>query len=228
MHRAATKAKGNISSVFAHLGASHQSLDPRFVELKRQIAPKDPAVLKNAFDRVLRALDTESNEIQRRGSGVIPEVTMDDIKLNGGKIPEKLVPEVHKRGAIVIRNIVDRAEAKAWKDQIQEYIQKHPGIAGFPEENPQVWELYWTKAQVAARSHTNFNAAAIALNSLWHAHPDTPVDLTKNLTYCDRLRIRQPDDGEFKLAGHIDGGSLERKHRTLKSRARAWTHTCAC
>ncbi|KAI8137683.1 DUF1479 domain protein [Fennellomyces sp. T-0311] len=210
MIRSVNKAKGNISSVFAHLGASKQELDPRFLELKRQIAPKNADLLRKAFDRLLDTFEKEAQEIRQHGSSIIPEVTMEDIRGNGGRLPEKIVPEIKKRGTVVIRNIVDRALAAEYKASIQEYINNHPGIVGFPEDNPQVWEVYWSKAQVAARSHPNFNEAAVALNHVWHGDKNAPIDLSKNLVYCDRMRIRQPSDGTFKLAGHIDGGSLER------------------
>lgn len=49
-----------------------------------------------------------------------------------------------------------------------------------------------------------------ALNNLWSAKPETPIDFDKIVTYCDRLRIRQPGDTSFKLGEHIDGGSVER------------------
>jgi len=49
-----------------------------------------------------------------------------------------------------------------------------------------------------------------AMNSLWHAEPETLIDLSVNLTYCDRLRVRKPGDTSFALAEHMDGGSVER------------------
>ncbi|CDS03655.1 hypothetical protein LRAMOSA01057 [Lichtheimia ramosa] len=213
MHRSVNKAKGNISSVFAHLGASKQKLEPRFQELKHQIAPANPDILRRAFDRLLETFEKENAEIRRRGADVIPQVAFQDIKANGGRLPTKLLSEIRKRGAVVVRNVVDRQEAAEYKASIQEYIQRHrPYLTGFPEDNPQVWELYWTKAQAKARGHPNFNTTAIALNHLWHTNgnQDVPIDLTKNITYCDRLRIREPSDGQFQLQGHLDGGSLER------------------
>lgn len=214
MHRSVNKAKGNISSVFAHLGASKQKLEPRFQELKHQIAPANPEVLRRAFDRLLESFEKENAEIRRRGADVIPRVSFEDIKANGGRMPSKLIPEIQKRGAVVVRNVVDRAVAAEYKASIQEYIQRHrEHLNGFPEDNPQVWELYWTKAQTKARGHPHFNTTAIALNHLWHTNgnKNVPIDFTKNITYCDRLRIREPSDGQFQLQGHLDGGSLERK-----------------
>ncbi|CAO3589286.1 unnamed protein product [Absidia cylindrospora] len=206
-----SKAKGNISSVFASLGASKSSLDPRFVTLKEDITPEDPDVLQASFDRLLATFEEEKQEIKQKGSAVVPEIHIDAIKNNGGSLPEDIAACVKKRGALVVRGLIDRKEAQDYKTQIKAYINDHRDkMIGYPEENPQVWELYWTKAQVAARANENFAIASLALNKLWYAHPDTPVDLTKPLTYCDRLRIREPGDSNFALAEHVDGGSLER------------------
>lgn len=208
-----SKAKGNISSVFASLGASKPSLEPRFVTLKEDIAPKDPVVLQAAFDRLLATFEKEKQEIQHKGSVVVPEIHIDDIKNNGGNLPDTVAAIVKKRGALVVRGLMERQEAMDYKAQIKTYINDHRDkMIGYPEDNPQVWELYWTKAQVAARANENFAIASLALNKLWHAHPEVAVDLTKPLTYCDRLRIREPGDSNFALAEHVDGGSLERKY----------------
>jgi hypothetical protein len=48
------------------------------------------------------------------------------------------------------------------------------------------------------------------MNCLWHATDDTAIDLTKNVTYCDRLSLRMPQDTSFTLDEHVDGGSVER------------------
>lgn len=84
-------------------------------------------------------------------------------------------------------------------------------------DDPQVWELYWTKGQVTARSHPNFVAVSNALNKIWHASDETAIDLSTNVTYCDRLRIRQPGDTSFALGEHVDGGSVERKLKHIET-----------
>ncbi|KAI8139285.1 hypothetical protein BJV82DRAFT_627891 [Fennellomyces sp. T-0311] len=207
-----TKAQqGDLSSVFVHLGAKPPALEPRFIQLKREIAPADPSVLQAAYERVVAALRKESLEIRQLGSSIIPEISLDRIVENGGVLPDDIAAQVKRRGVLVVRNVIDESTAKQYKQQILDCIDAYRDtIVGFPAENPQAWELYWTKAQVAARSHPNFTKAALALNRLWHATPDTVVDLQHNLTYCDRLRIRQPGDIKFSLGGHLDGGSVER------------------
>ncbi|KAI8078763.1 uncharacterized protein BX664DRAFT_303559 [Halteromyces radiatus] len=204
------KAKGNISSVFAHLGASTTKLDPRFVTLKKDIC-KTTDVLQASYDRLISKFEEEKKEIQAKGSSVIPEIHINDIKNNGGRLPDAVAALVKKRGCLVVRGLLDRTVAMQYKADIKQYIDNNRDVmVGYPQDQPQVWELYWTKAQAAARAHPHFDIATLAINQLWHGHPDTPIDLSKNLTYCDRLRIRVPGDENFALAEHVDGGSLER------------------
>jgi len=49
------------------------------------------------------------------------------------------------------------------------------------------------------------------MTTLWHSsNRSTPISFRVPLTYCDRLRIRQPGDARFALGPHQDGGSVER------------------
>lgn len=82
----------------------------------------------------------------------------------------------------------------------------------FPPHDPQVYELYWSSAQVKARSHPALlDVQRQLMSSLWHmSSPTSHISLTEPLTYADRLRIRQPGDANFALGPHIDGGSVER------------------
>jgi hypothetical protein len=73
--------------------------------------------------------------------------------------------------------------------------------------------MIWNQGQVTARSHPNFMEVSAALNKIWHASEDTAIDLSTNVTYCDRLRLREPGDKSFALGEHVDGGSVERKYR---------------
>jgi hypothetical protein len=207
----ATKPKGDISSVFGHLGGKENTLDAKFLDLKKELAAKDPKAFTESYNRLLASFEKESKMIQEKGSDIIPQITLGDIIKADGKFPEHMLPEIRKRGCVVIRNVIDQEEAKGYKKQIQSYIKRNNNqITGFPANDPQVYEVYWTESQIKARSHPNFDTATLALNSLWHATDDTVIDLSKNLAYCDRLRIRRGGDSSFALQEHIDSGSLER------------------
>ncbi|KAI8877328.1 DUF1479-domain-containing protein [Backusella circina FSU 941] len=203
------KPKGNISSVFGHLGAKENTLDPSLLSLKKEIAPKDPSILDDAYSRVVTSFEAEKSVILEKGPSIIPQVEFKD--LADAKFPKHMVDEIRKRGCVVVRNVYDQEEARSYKNDIESYIkQNKEAITGFPEQNPQVFELYWSRPQVKARSHKNFTKVTVALNHLWHATDDTIIDLSKNLVYCDRLRIRSAGDASFALQEHIDSGSLER------------------
>ncbi|CEP09221.1 hypothetical protein [Parasitella parasitica] len=124
--------------------------------------------------------------------------------------PSNVEAEIRNRGCVVIGNVVPEQEARDYKEQIKYYIKNHAGqIAGFPKSDPQGWEVYWSQSQVAARSHHRFEAATLALNQLWHAEDDTVLDLTMNLGYCDRLRIRWRDPEYRKCYTDIFNGNWE-------------------
>jgi hypothetical protein len=84
-------------------------------------------------------------------------------------------------------------------------------MGAFPKENPCVFELYWSPAQIKARAHQNLLKAQKLLMNAWHSNdPDAPISTSTPLSYADRLRIRQPGDSGFALGPHVDGGSVER------------------
>ncbi|RUS22509.1 hypothetical protein BC937DRAFT_88667, partial [Endogone sp. FLAS-F59071] len=205
------KAPGDISSVFVQLGATAEPLPPRFTHLKKLISPGDPVVLASAWNRLIAQFENEILEIEREGPNIVPQIDFAAVQKNGGRFPEDMAAQVRKRGCVVIRGVVTEEQALAWKQDTNNYIASHRDkIIGFPATDPQAWEVYWSPPQLAARSHSHLDVATGALNALWHADPNTAVDLTKNLTYCDRLRIRKPGDTSFALGEHVDGGSLER------------------
>jgi hypothetical protein len=74
-----------------------------------------------------------------------------------------------------------------------------------------VYELYWSKPQLKARSHPNMIETQKFLMSYFHSKdPQAACSVNQPLTYADRLRIRKPGDAGFALGPHVDGGSVER------------------
>lgn len=85
-------------------------------------------------------------------------------------------------------------------------------LLGFPQNDPQVWELYWSSPQLHARTNPNFMKVQKALmQATWSlSDPSSLISISQPLSYADRLRIRQPGDAAFALGPHMDGGSVER------------------
>ncbi|KAK9455941.1 hypothetical protein V1511DRAFT_499108 [Dipodascopsis uninucleata] len=219
---AATTAKakppGDISSVFPSLsGVEFVPLPERFTDLQKGLINGHESDIVDAWHRLLSDLEKETKEIQRLGHNIVPTADFEkDIGVDPlTNIPyfksAELVQEIKKRGTVVIRNVVPRDEARNYKYMAEEYVKANPSVVGFPKDNISVYELYWSKSQLRARSHPNMLKAQIALMSLWQSVGEaSELACQIPLMYADRLRIRYPGDSQFALGPHIDGGSIER------------------
>ncbi|CAE6509581.1 unnamed protein product [Rhizoctonia solani] len=196
------KQENDISGAFPSLsGVVHDALPPRFSQLKKDLLPTTEARdrLVAGWIDLLGALREGVAELQAKGNDAIPEVSYAEIE-RGGKSWQD---EVRKRGSIVVKDVVDDAEALGWKQQVLEYVKENPQVKGFPADNKQIFELYWSRPQVLARSHPNLLKTTQAVLSLFKAEPEDEVSLTTPLSYADRLRIRLPGDTAFALGGWI-------------------------
>lgn len=204
------KREGDISDAFASLsGYKEQSLPDEFRQLKLHLSNGNETALTASWNRLLDELKAENEVVAQTGPAIIPEVRFshlaDDIAT--------ALPEIKKRGVVVVRGVIPEEEARGYKSEVEEYIRKNqPKTKGFPANDPQVWELYWSAPQLRARTHPNFlQVQRELMQSTWHiSNPDSLISLSQPMTYADRLRIRQPGDAAFALGPHQDGGSVER------------------
>ncbi|TKY87124.1 hypothetical protein EX895_003801 [Sporisorium graminicola] len=232
----AGKGEGTIASVFATLsgGTLEDALPDRFATLKQSLveSPAHAEHLERTWRSVLAALSARVEETTRLGGRCIPEVEFPagaEGAEGGGEVggvhewtDAATFEAIKDRGVAVIRNVIPQQQVLAWKDDIRAYA-RHNNAKGFPEDNPQVYELYWTRAQLAARSHPNLLTTSQRFLQLFHrpapsashtseeeADVERACSLAHPLAYVDRLRIRQPGDAQFALGPHIDGGGVER------------------
>ncbi|KAG8960140.1 hypothetical protein FRC03_007005 [Tulasnella sp. 419] len=202
------KTEGDISSVFVSLaGEAPPPLPKRFSDLKKTMVPTthDQERIVHGWITLLDALKVAVAEIQEKGTSIVPEVAFSNMVGT-----EEWKNEVRKRGVVVVRDVIDDEEVLGWKQQLRDYIEANPQVKGFPADNKQVFELYWSSPQLAARGHPNMLATQRALLQLFHADPAAEISLNNPVVYADRLRMRLPGDSKFALGPHIDGGSLER------------------
>ncbi|KAK7968675.1 hypothetical protein PG988_007748 [Apiospora saccharicola] len=208
-----SKREGDISDSFVSLSKTKRPpLPKRFLELKQSlIRGREDAVIAS-WGRLLRRLRSENDLVAAKGPGVVPVLQFDGL--------EQQLPsfrgELQKRGVAVVKGVIPRDEARAYKSEIEEYVRQNPSTRAFPPEDPQVYELYWSSPQVKVRAHPNFlKAQTLLMQHLWHtsSSPDARISTSQTLAYADRLRIRQPGDARFALGPHIDGGSVERWER---------------
>jgi hypothetical protein len=48
---------------------------------------------------------------------------------------------IKRRGCILIRDVVDDAEAASWKRLLEEYVKRNPDVKGFPAHDKQFFQL---------------------------------------------------------------------------------------
>jgi len=204
------KRSGDISDAFASLsGGNPVPLDPRFATIKKRLIAGHEDALNAAWIRLLNYLRKEVAVVKEAGSTIIPEISFSDIK--NKSISPAFQTAYQKRGVCVIRGVVSQEEALGYKTSLREYIAKNKErTKAFPAHDPQVYELYWSEAQLRARGHPNMLDTQRYLMSFWSTDQNAPVSIQHPVSYADRLRMRKPGDSAFALGPHIDGGSCER------------------
>ncbi|KAF2091222.1 DUF1479-domain-containing protein [Saccharata proteae CBS 121410] len=204
------KRAGDISDAFVSLsGQQFKPLGPEYAALKKRLIAGREDAVRDSWVRLLRELREEIPYIAELKSKVVPEVRYEDIVK--GNVSKDFEREHRKRGVAVVRGVLGKEETLGLKEEIKEYIKANPHTKAFPADNPQVFELYWSAAQMRARTHPNLLNAQKYLMSYWHSRDPSALVSTEHPTsYADRLRIRLPGDAKFALGPHVDGGSVER------------------
>jgi hypothetical protein len=124
---AATKKEGDISSVFASLsGNTPPPLSPKFADVKRKLIQGREEAVAASWKRLLKGLEQEIKIVERRGSSIIPSIKYDDLQQNFPKFEKDL----KERGAGVVRSVVPQDIARAYKDDLEEYIKANPSTKG--------------------------------------------------------------------------------------------------
>lgn len=204
--KAKVRGTGDISSVFTSFEDSGTvGLSEEYAEVKRNLI-KNREALTASWHRLKKALADGIKEIKEIGPDIIPKVLYTELE----NLSEEQTQEIKRRGSLVIKNVIPKEEAVQLKKDVIDYIDVNPNTEGFPKDKKVVYELYWSKSQVRARSHPHVNTVMSYMNNLWHASPDSEICFDQNISYADRLRIRKAGDALFSLGPHADGGSLER------------------
>jgi len=124
-----SKKEGDISSVFASLsGKAPAPLPTRFADVKRKLIQGREEAITASWKRLLRALENETRKIEELGSAIIPSIQYSELNDKLSKFQEAL----KVRGAGVVRGVVPQEEARAYKNDLEEYIKANPSTKGKP------------------------------------------------------------------------------------------------
>ncbi|KAI4731490.1 DUF1479-domain-containing protein [Aureobasidium sp. EXF-10728] len=176
----------------------------------QQVAGKE-AVIQESFHRLLYALKEEIAVVKALKSKIIPEIDFRDIKDASASFSS----EYKTRGAAVIRHVIPPVEAMEMQEELQKYIAANPQTKAYPSHNPQVYDIFWSLAQIRARSHPYLLAAQRFLLSHWHSRDSASVSTANPTIYADRLHIRTPGDTALAYDPRVDGGGAERWKPTV-------------
>jgi hypothetical protein len=181
---------------------------------------------KTVFAEVEDELSRSANEIAARaadGEQIVPEILYAEIL--AGTVSKELQDAVRLRGCAIVRDVFPRDAVNAWNTELSDYLARNGYLEKADEKagldkyfdtlksgRPQIYGIYWSQPQAAARQSESLTKARLWLNSLWHSRRGAGVDFDPGhlCSYADRIRQREPGDKSLGLSPHMDGGSVER------------------
>ncbi len=151
----------------------------------------------------------------------VPVVEYDDIV--AGTVPAERVRAIRRRGCAVVRGTLPGDEALGWDDELAAYLDRNdfarryrgPAdelFSAMSSGRPQIYGVYWSRPQIAARQHPRMVAVRRFLNSFWlhESAGERWFDPDRDIGYPDRIRRRPPGSPSLGLSPHADSGSIER------------------
>ena len=74
----------------------------------------------------------------------MPEVAFADIEANGGRFPEAVAEMVRRRGCVIVRNMLPKAEAEQMLTDLTAYLTTN----NVDLNGKALKDIYWSKPQV--------------------------------------------------------------------------------
>ena len=176
----------------------------------------------NNFKKIEKYIQKEVAIIKESKDSIIPEIEFEDISIKDQTI---IKDKVFKRGCVIIRNVFDKKKVIELNEDLDKYVlennyfedqKKKIGIDKYFSDlksgKPQIFGLYWSKAQSEIRHSKEMETVKKWLNNLWNYNYEgkNVFDPNRELVYADRVRRREPGDDTLGLSPHCDAGSIER------------------
>ena len=176
----------------------------------------------NNFKKIEKYIQKEVAIIKESKDSIIPEIEFEDISI---KDQTKIKDKVFKRGCVIIRNVFDKKKVRELNEDLDKYVlennyfedqKKKIGVDKYFSDlksgKPQIFGLYWSKAQSEIRHSKEMETVKKWLNNLWNYNYEgkNVFDPNRELVYADRVRRREPGDDTLGLSPHCDAGSIER------------------
>ena len=198
-------------------------INNKIISEKAHLREKSRDFIKN-FEKIESYIEREVTEIENLKNSeksIIPEINFKELSNHN----EEIIRNIEKRGCVIIRDVFDDKIVYEWNKSLEEYIDKNnffedqkkkEGLdkyfSDLKSSKPQIYSLYWSKAQIEIRHSEEMAKVKKWLNNLWiYKHDGKEVfDPNRELIYADRVRRREPGDVSLGLSTHCDAGSFER------------------
>ena len=193
----------------------------KIISEKIKLRKKSKNVVNN-FKKIEKYIQKEVTIIKESKDTIIPEIEFEDISTKDQTI---IKDKVFKRGCVIIRNVFDKNKVKDLNEDLDKYVlennyfedqKKKIGIDKYFSDlksgKPQIFGLYWSKAQSEIRHSKEMETVKKWLNNFWNYSYEgkNVFDPNRELVYADRVRRREPGDDTLGLSPHCDAGSIER------------------
>ena len=193
----------------------------RIISEKIKLRKKSKNFVNN-FKKIEKYIQKEVAIIKESKDSIIPEIEFEDISIKDQTI---IKDKVFKRGCVIIRNVFDKKKVTELNEDLDKYVlennyfedqKKKIGIDEYFSDlksgKPQIFGLYWSKAQSEIRHSKEMETVKKWLNNLWNYNygGKNVFDPNRELVYADRVRRREPGDDTLGLSPHCDAGSIER------------------
>ncbi|QHM76472.1 hypothetical protein C7M52_02448 [Mixta theicola] len=180
--------------------------------------------VEGLFRQVCQKIETElaaARAEESKNGTAWPIVQQQD--LAAGKITDEQIAWIKRRGCLVVRQTFDREQALEMDRSMLNYlddnqfdeIYRGPGdnfFGSLTASRPEIYPIYWSKAQMEARQSNEIASVQSFLNRLWKFQHDGGewFNPDVNIIYPDRIRRRLPGATSKGLGAHTDSGALER------------------
>jgi hypothetical protein len=167
----------------------------------------------------IRADVDDITAARERGETVWPVIDYADIA--AGTVPADAMAKLHRRGCLVVRGHFDREQALGWDREIVRYVEDNqffenyrgPGddFFGSVGSKPEIYPIYWSRAQMQARQSDRMARVQAFLNGQWKSESEGVrwFDPDRDSLYPDRIRRRPPGASSAGLGTHLDPGNLD-------------------
>ena len=154
-----------------------------------------------------------------RGETVWPVIDYADIA--AGTVPADAAAKLGRRGCLVVRGHFDHEQALGWDRDIEQYVESNgffenyrgPGDDFFSTvgSKPEIYPIYWSRAQMQARQSDRMAHVQTFLNRQWKNESEGVrwFDPARDSLYPDRIRRRPPGASSAGLGTHLDPGNLD-------------------